>query len=116
EDDPLFNAGRGAALTADGHAELDAAVMTGAGLAGAVAVSRHARNPVRAARAVLEETDHVLLVDPSAELIAGWGLATADPAYFVTEARQLQLARVRADLLQGARHGTVGAVARDRTG
>ncbi|RIJ46666.1 isoaspartyl dipeptidase with L-asparaginase activity, partial [Clavibacter phaseoli] len=110
EDDPLFNAGRGAALTADGHAELDAAVMTGAGLAGAVAVSRHARNPVRAARAVLEETDHVLLVDPSAELIAGWGLATADPAYFVTEARQRQLARVRADLLQGARHGTVGAV------
>ncbi|OUE18665.1 Isoaspartyl peptidase precursor [Clavibacter michiganensis] len=116
EDDPLFNAGRGAALTADGHAELDAAVMTGAGRAGAVAVSRHARNPVRAARAVLEETDHVLLVDPSAELIAGWGLATADPAYFVTEARQRQLARVRADLLQGARHGTVGAVARDRTG
>jgi beta-aspartyl-peptidase (threonine type) len=116
EDDPLFNAGRGAALTADGHAELDAAVMTGSGRAGAVAVSRHARNPVLAARAVLEETDHVLLVDPAEALVAGWGLVTVEPAYFVTEARRQQLARVRADLLQGARHGTVGAVARDRTG
>jgi L-asparaginase / beta-aspartyl-peptidase len=58
ENDPLFNAGRGAALTATGHAELDASVMTGAGLAGAVAASRHARNPVWLARAVMEHTEH----------------------------------------------------------
>ena len=64
EDDPLFNAGRGAALTAAGTAELDACVMTGAGRAGAVAASKHARNPVRLARTVMEHTEHVLLVDP----------------------------------------------------
>src|ERR1700744_1454385 len=67
EDDPLFNAGRGAALTATGRAELDASVMTGDGRAGAVAVARYARNPVRLARAVMEQTDHVLIVDPGAE-------------------------------------------------
>ncbi len=65
ENDPLFNAGRGAALTATGHAELDASVMTGSGLAGAVAVSKYARNPVWLARAVMEHTEHVLsIVDP----------------------------------------------------
>jgi L-asparaginase / beta-aspartyl-peptidase len=53
EDDPLFNAGRGAALTAGGTAELDACVMTGDGRAGAIAACRHARNPVHAARKVM---------------------------------------------------------------
>ncbi len=66
EDDPLFNAGRGAALTADGTAELDACVMTGDGRAGAVAACRHARNPVRAARKVMEDSAAVLLVAPGA--------------------------------------------------
>ena len=55
ENDPLFNAGRGAALTATGHAELDASVMTGAGLAGAVAASKYAKNPVWLARTVMEQ-------------------------------------------------------------
>lgn len=116
EEDPLFNAGRGAALTARGTAELDAAVMTGDGAAGAVAGSRHARNPVLLARAVLERSEHVLIVAPDCELVEEWGLATADPAWFVTEARRSQLDRLLADRLVGPRHGTVGAVARDGAG
>ncbi|MGH1523924.1 isoaspartyl peptidase/L-asparaginase family protein [Leifsonia sp. L25] len=116
EDNPLFNAGRGAALTATGAAELDACVMTGDGHAGAIAASRSARNPVRVARAVLEESDHVLLVSPSAELLDDWGLRRELPDYFVTEARQQQLANVQARRLAASRHGTVGAVAVDRAG
>lgn len=113
EDDPLFNAGRGAALTAAGTAELDACVMTGDGRAGAVAVSRHARNPVHVARAVMERTQHVLLVSPEADRLAGWGLDSVGPDYFVTRARQQQLDSVCAGHLAAARHGTVGAVAVD---
>ena len=88
EDNPLFNAGRGASLTDGGTAEMDAAVMTGDGHAGSVAVSRHTRNPVLAARAVLERSDHVLLVDPAPEVTADWGLSNAPPEYFVTEQRR----------------------------
>jgi beta-aspartyl-peptidase (threonine type) len=116
EDDPLFNAGRGAALTAAGTAELDACVMTGDGRAGAVTACRHARNPVRAARKVMEETPAVLLVDPTRERLAGWGLELVPPEYFLTPARQQQLANVQARTLEPARHGTVGAVARDGHG
>lgn len=116
EDDPLFNAGRGAALTAAGTAELDACVMTGDGRAGAVTACRYARNPVLAARKVMEETPAVLLVDPPEERLIGWGLATEPPEYFLTPARQQQLANVRATVLEPARHGTVGAVARDVRG
>jgi len=116
EDDPLFNAGRGAALTASGHAELDASVMTGSGLAGAVAASKYARNPVRLARAVMEHTGHVLIVDPDAEFAERWGLAVVERGYFITEARQQQLDRVLEGRVVAARHGTVGAVARDAVG
>ncbi|QGN32997.1 isoaspartyl peptidase/L-asparaginase family protein [Microlunatus sp. Gsoil 973] len=116
EDDPLFNAGRGAALTADGEAELDAAVMTGDGHAGAIAASRYARNPVRLARAVMERSEHLLLVAPPAELVAGWDLSVVTPEYFVTEARRQQLVRLQDRLVTGPRHGTVGAVARDTGG
>jgi len=116
ENNPLFNAGRGAALTAQGTAELDAAVMTGNGHAGAVAVSRHARNPIQLARKVLEESEHVLLVSPSEELLAGWGLEAVEPDYFVTPARLQQLAAVQSKELAGSRHGTVGAVAVDHLG
>jgi beta-aspartyl-peptidase (threonine type) len=117
EDDPLFNAGRGAALTTDGEVELDAAVMDGrTGLAGAIAASRHARNPVHLARAVMERSAHLFLVHPTRALVESWGLATAEQEYFVTQARQAQLARILADRLVAPRHGTVGAVARDRRG
>lgn len=116
EDDPLFNAGRGAALTAAGTAELDACVMTGDGRAGAITACRHARNPVHAARKVMEETPAVLLVAPSEERLLGWDLATVPPEYFLTPARQQQLANVQARQLEASRHGTVGAVARDTRG
>jgi len=116
EDDPLFNAGRGAALAADGSVEHDAAVMDDDGRAGAIAVSRHAKNPVRLARAVLENSSHLLLVDPSRDLATGWGLEVREQEWFVTEARQEQLERIRSRNLTAPRHGTVGAVARDRAG
>jgi beta-aspartyl-peptidase (threonine type) len=116
EDNPLFNAGRGAALTAAGTAELDACVMTGDGRAGAITACRHARNPVRAARKVMEETPAVLLVDPTQERLTGWGLEIVLPEYFLTPARQQQLHNVQAGVLESSRHGTVGAVALDVRG
>lgn len=116
EDDPLFNAGRGAALTATGQAELDASVMTGSGQAGAVAASKYARNPVRLARAVMEHTDHVLIVDPDVAFLERHGIDVADRGYFITEPRQQQLDRVIESRAAAARHGTVGAVARDTAG
>jgi beta-aspartyl-peptidase (threonine type) len=116
EDDPQFNAGRGAALTVTGQAELDASVMTGSGLAGAVAASRHARNPVRLARAVMEHTEHVLLVDPDVTFLEQHGLDVAERGYFITELRQRQLDRVLEGRAAAARHGTVGAAARDASG
>ncbi|MGZ4607160.1 MAG: isoaspartyl peptidase/L-asparaginase family protein [Blastococcus sp.] len=116
EDDPLFNAGRGAALTAAGTAELDACVMAGDGRAGAITACRSARNPVYAARKVMEETPAVLLVDPSEARLLDWELATVPPEYFLTPARQQQLRNVQARTLEASRHGTVGAVALDAQG
>ncbi len=116
ENDPLFNAGRGAALTANGTAELDAAVMIGSGQAGAIAVSRHVRNPIFLARSVMERSSHLLIVDPSEQLAIDWGQALAEPEYFLTEARQRQLERILATPMDAPRHGTVGAVARDSRG
>jgi L-asparaginase / beta-aspartyl-peptidase len=116
ENDPLFNAGRGAALTATGHAELDASVMTGSGLAGAVAASKYAKNPVRLARTVMERTEHVLLVDPDVEFLEYHALEVAERGYFITEPRRQQLERVLDGRAAAARHGTVGAVARDADG
>lgn len=113
EDNPLFNAGRGAALTADGVAELDASVMTGDGRAGAIGASKHAKNPVLAARKIMEESSHVFLVAPSVKLMTAWGLRVAKPDYFITAARRKQLDNVRSNELAGSRHGTVGAVAVD---
>ena len=116
EDDPLFNAGRGAALTAAGTAELDAGVMTGDGRAGAITACRYARNPVLAARKVMEETSAVLLVDPSEARLLDWELATVPPEYFLTPARQQQLRNVQARTVEASRHGMVGAVALDAQG
>jgi beta-aspartyl-peptidase (threonine type) len=116
EDNPLFNAGRGAALTATGNAELDASVMTGSGQAGAIAASKYARNPVQLARAVMEQTDHVLIVDPDVEFVKRYGLEVVEWDYFVTERSQEVLERVLNARATAARHGTVGAAARDTSG
>src|SRR6478735_9307525 len=89
EDDPLFNAGRGAVYTAEGRAELDAAIMDGASLAaGAVAGSTRTRNPISLAAAVMEHSAHVLLGGEGADAFAASrGLEQVDPAYFFVERR-----------------------------
>lgn len=116
EDNPMFNSAHGAALTSAGTAELDAAVMTGDGRVGAIAVSTRLRNPVLAARTVLERSIHVLMVDPDEEFARRAGLQTVVPAYFVTERRVRQLHEVQARRVSQERHGTVGAVALDDAG
>lgn len=122
EDNPLFNAGRGAALTRDGAAELDAAIMEGRQQrAGAVAAVRHVRNPIELARRVMEKSRHVLLVGAGAEEFAlEEGLALVPNAYFRTEERRAQLESERSgrpvsDLVPSSQ-GTVGAVALDAAG
>jgi len=94
EDDPLFNAGHGAALTREGWAELDAAVMEGKEQrAGAVASVRHVRNPVELARKVMEKSRHVLLVGTGAEEFAmEEGITLVPNTYFRTDERRDQLA------------------------
>jgi len=116
EDSPLFNAGRGAVYTADADNELDAAVMEGATLrAGAVTCVRRIRNPVLAARAVMERSPHVLLAAAGAERFARReGLAMVPAAYFGTRRRRLALERTQRT--EAEMHGTVGAVALDCSG
>ncbi|MFC0360255.1 isoaspartyl peptidase/L-asparaginase family protein [Kytococcus schroeteri] len=114
EDSESFNAGRGAALTTEGVAELDAAVMSGDSRTGAVTCATGPRNPVMAARAVMERTDHVLMAAPARELLEHWGIDLVGPEYYVTEAR-LQMLRETGSFTE-YRHGTVGAVARDASG
>src|SRR3546814_20214278 len=89
EDDPLFNAGRGAVLNCMGEAELDASVMDGAsGRGGAVAAVRHVRNPARLAHAVMEPTRHVMLAGRGAlEFAPERGLTGAPQDYFPTPPR-----------------------------
>ena len=113
EDDPVFNAGRGAALDERGFVSLDASIMRGADrAAGSVAGLRGIRNPVRAARAVLDEGRHVMLVGESAGAYAREaGLDTAPEAWFRTEERRLAF-----EAGDDSRGGTVGAVARDASG
>lgn len=121
EDCLAFNAGRGSALTSDGTVETDAAVADGHGRrAGGVAVCRGVRNPVEAARAVMERTDHVLLAGEAVlELARRWGLEVCEPGWFVTPDALAQLDRARAMTPPGGGTvggGTVGAVARDGDG
>jgi len=113
EDSPLFNAGRGACYNSDEKHELDASVMDGATLrAGAVAAVSRIRNPVLAARAVMEKSRHVLLVGRGAERFARQqGLALVDESYFHTRSRLTALRK----RIEG-HHGTVGAVALDANG
>ena len=122
EDDPAFNAGRGAALTRDGGVELDAAIMDGARrAAGAVAGVARTRSPVGLARAVMEHSPHVFLAGAGADgFAADRGLEGADAAWFATPERRRQLAELLsrdADAFDvDMKYGTVGAVARDRAG
>ncbi len=124
EDDPLYNAGRGSVLNAEGVVECDASIMDGRDLAaGAVAGIRRIANPVRLARLVMERSGHVFLIGAGAEQFAReQGVELADPAYFLTERRIAQLARaaqkqaVALDHSQDEKLATVGAVARDKAG
>ncbi len=130
EDSPLFNAGKGSVFTHEGHNELDAAIMDGATrMAGAVAGVRMIRNPIRAARAVMTKSSHVMLIAEGAEAFArDQGLEIVDPTYFYTQHRWEQLQRaierervqryqaIEADSLlveKDEKYGTVGAVALD---
>lgn len=122
EDNPLFNAGKGAVLAHDGSAELDASIMDGSTLqAGAVTGLRHVRNPIDLARRVMEDSPHVMLSGAGAEEFAlERGFSLVPNTYFITPTRKRQLERV----LQGRTAprneldglGTVGAVARDSKG
>ncbi len=126
EDSPHFNAGHGAALNAAGEHELDASIMDGEGRrAGAVIGVRRVRNPVRAARAVLEGGRAVILAGPAADAFAGArGLELVDPSWFTIPRQRDGLARMKARGEDGTvaaateaeKHGTVGAVALDGAG
>jgi len=126
EDSPHFNAGHGAALTASAEHELDAAIMDGNSLAaGAVCMVRRVRNPIAAARAVLDGGTAVLLAgDAADEFAASVGLSMVEPTYFTTQRRidALRLLQQRAQTgsfvpaTEAEKHGTVGAVARDAHG
>ena len=127
EDDPNFNAGKGSVFTHDGKNELDAAIMDGATLgAGSVAGVHRVKNPILLARAVMEKSDHVMLVGDGAEEFGkSVGVELVDPSYFRTEERwqQLQKAlkedadKVKHSDVETAKHfGTVGAVALDAEG
>jgi beta-aspartyl-peptidase (threonine type) len=140
EDDPLFNAGRGAVFTADGRNELDASLMEGREMkAGAVAGVTRTRHPISLARAVMERSPHVFLIGAGADAFgAAQHLESADPSWFFTERRWRSLEKVLA--AEGAaiplrpvgaplvpdaaaalahdegKHGTVGVVVLDSHG
>lgn len=146
EDCPLFNAGKGAVFTHEGKNELDAAIMDGSNrMAGSVAGVTTIKNPVTAARAVLQKSPHVMMTGKGAEKFAAEkGLEMVDPSYFYTEERWKVLLQVKAEdsaamqldhadtvkktaVFYGdyfiapdgsltGKHGTVGAVALDKMG
>ncbi|MGM3276265.1 isoaspartyl peptidase/L-asparaginase family protein [Ralstonia sp. 24A2] len=138
EECPLFNAGKGAVLTSAGTYELDASIMDGAKLAaGAVTCVKRLRNPILAARAVMEHSEHVLFTSEGAEAFAhAQGLEFVEPDYYYTEARYAQWQRARqqdgmalldhdaaslmakenAPIDPDSKFGTVGAVACDAQG
>ena len=121
EDDPLFNAGRGAVIAANGSCELDASLMEGKELrAGAVTGLRHVRSPILLARLVMEKSPHVMLSGTGAEEFAlEQGLEPVPNSYFVTERRQRELEAELHGISLGNEpvvKGTVGAVALDEAG
>lgn len=127
EDSPLFNAGKGAVFNSDGKNELDASIMNGKTLeAGAVARVTTIKNPVSAARLVMEKSPHVLLVGDGAEKFAKeQNLESVDNKYFYTEKRFKDFERIKNSAkgkkaaledFPDSKFGTVGAVALDKNG
>lgn len=113
EDNPLFNAGKGAVYTSDGTHELDASIMDGSNLStGAVTLIKRVKNPVSLARHVMEKTQHVLLGGDGAEKFAEeMGMEMVDNNYFDSERRKKQLMKEKENV-----KGTVGCVALDLHG
>ena len=135
EDSPLFNAGKGAVFTNEGKNEMDAAIMDGKTLkAGAIASVTTIKNPITAARAVMEKSEHVMMIGSGAEKFAKMkGIELVDPSYFYTETRFKQLQQIKDKektqldhdggtgsneniFIEGKKFGTVGAVALDAYG
>src|SRR5450759_3873815 len=114
EDNPLFNAGKGAVFTHDGKNELDAAIMDGSNLsAGAVAGVTDIKNPITAARYVMTKSEHVMLTGAGASQFAKeQGLEIVPPSYFYTEKRFNELQ----EILKKEKNGTVGCCALDKNG
>lgn len=133
EDSPLFNAGKGSVYNSEGNQEMDAAIMDGKTLnAGAVAGVNHIKNPILAARIVMDSSSHVLLSGKGAEIMASkYGIEMVDSSYFFTEKRMNQLKELQGkektkldhtaflinnELIDDHKFGTVGAVAIDKSG
>ncbi|GAL88905.1 isoaspartyl aminopeptidase [Jejuia pallidilutea] len=129
EDSPLFNAGKGAVFTHEGYNEHDASIMDGKTLnAGASAGTKTVKHPINLARAVMENSPHVMLSGKGAEVFAKeQGLEIVDPSYFYTESRMKSLERVKAsennkiasfydETLKDTKFGTVGCAALDKHG
>lgn len=133
EDSPLFNAGKGSVFTNDGKQEMDASIMEGKGLmAGAVAGVRTIKNPISAAKAVMEQSPHVMMTGRGAEKFAKEkGLEIVDTSYFFEEKRWKQLQKIKEqerqkldhsdttgyyEVMRDYKFGTVGAVALDMYG
>ena len=122
EDDPNFNAGKGAVITYDGTNELDASIMDGRNrAAGAVTGVGTTKNPISLARAVMEDSPHVFLSGPDADRFAReQKIEQVDPGYFATELRRRQLEAFKSKKVSALdieyKYGTVGAVALDSKG
>ena len=133
EDSPLFNAGKGAVYNSEGNQEMDASIMDGNTLnSGAVAGVNHIKNPILAARIVMDSSKHVMLSGKGAEIMAKkYGVEMVDSSYFFTEKRWNQLQKIQGkektqldhsafhfnkEMIDDHKYGTVGAVAIDKNG
>jgi len=118
ENDPNFNAGKGAVFTHEEINELDASYMDGDLMdAGAVGGVTNIKNPIKAARAVMEDSPHVLLTGKGAEEFArGQNIEQVDPSYFKVQARLDAVRNVKKKAETVKKHGTVGCVVRDKNG
>ena len=84
--------------------------------AGSAIGVEQARHPIDVARAIKERTKHAVFAKPSSDLLRDWGIETCDPEYFITDLRRQQLIEAQSGGDLWSRHGTTGAVARDRAG